>query len=311
MEPENFTSRVTEFIFLGLSANHRLNHVLFVVILIVCITTWLGNLTVITTVIVDSKLHSPMYFLLGNLAFVDLSVSSVTVPKLLWDLTSKHKVISFGGCVTQIFFFHFMGGAVVFLLIGMAVDRYVAIYKPLQYPTIMKQSTCVGLVLGAWLGGFIHSIIQIPLIMSLSFCGPNILDNYYCDIPQVVRLACTNTFVVEMLIFSNSGLLTITIFIILIVSYTVILIKIRVHVAESKMKAVSTCGAQIMLVCIHFIPCIIIYGRPFQESVADKGLSSLFTFLTPMLNPLIYTIRNTEMKNAIGRFYKRLLWLDS
>ncbi|XP_062994615.1 olfactory receptor 4D9-like [Elgaria multicarinata webbii] len=307
MEPENFTSRVTEFILLGLTADHHLQYVLFVAFLIVCIITWLGNLTIIITVILDQSLCSPIYFLLGNLAFIDLSESSVTVPKMLWDLASQHKVISFGGCLAQMFFFHFTGGAVVFLLMVMALDRYVAIHKPLHYLIIMNQGTCVGLVAGAWLGGFVHSIVQIALMMRLPFCGPNILNNYYCDVPQVIKLACTNTFVTEMLMFSNSGLLTTLIFIILIASYTIILVKIRAHVTEGKMKALSTCGAQITVVCIHFVPCIFIYARPFRECTADKALSALYTVFTPMLNPLIYTLRNTEMKNAIRKSLKRVL----
>ncbi|XP_053120446.1 olfactory receptor 4D1-like [Hemicordylus capensis] len=305
MEPENSTSGVTEFLLLGLTANRRLQYVLFIVFLTVCITIWLGNLTIIITVITDHRLCSPMYFLLGNLAFIDLSESSVTVPKMLWDLALQRRVITFGGCMAQMFFFHFTGGAVVFLLMVMALDRYVAIHKPLQYLTIMNHATCVGLVAGVWLGGFVHSIVQIALMIRLPYCGPNVLDNYYCDIPQVIKLACTNTFVLELLMFSNSGLLTIIIFIILVVSYTIILVKIRVHVTEGKRKALSTCGAQITVVCIHFIPCIFIYARPFQEFAMDKGLSALYTVITPMLNPLIYTLRNTEMKSAIRRLLKR------
>ncbi|XP_066485887.1 olfactory receptor 4D1-like [Tiliqua scincoides] len=306
MEPKNLTSTVTEFLLLGLTANRILQYVLFVVFLAICVATWLGNLTIITTVITDHRLRTPMYFLLGNLAFIDLSESSVTVPKMLWDLTSQRKVISFGGCMAQMFFFHFTGGAVVFLLMVMALDRYVAIHKPLQYLTIMNQTMCVGLVTGAWLGGFVHSLVQIVLMIRLPFCGPNTLDNYYCDIPQVIKLACTNTFILELLMFSNSGLLTVLIFIILVVSYTIILVKIRVHITEGKKKALSTCVAQITVVCIHFVPCIFIYARPFQEFAADKSLSALYTVLTPMLNPLIYTLRNAEMKNAIRRLLRRI-----
>ncbi|XP_060111062.1 olfactory receptor 4D9-like [Heteronotia binoei] len=246
-----------------------------------------------------------MYFLLGNLAFTDLSKSTVTMPKMLWDLTFQHKVISFNGCMTQIFFFHFTAGAVLFLLTAMALDRYIAIHKPLQYFTVMNPGMCVGLVAGAWVGGFVHSLVQIVLIVRLPFCGPNILDNYYCDVPQVIKLACTDTFLIELLMFSNSGLLTILVFIALVVSYTIILIKIRVHVTEGKTKALSTCGAQITMICIHIIPSILIYARPFQKYSEEKGLSTLFTVIAPMLNPMIYTLRNTEMKNAIKRLFKR------
>ncbi|XP_032628805.1 olfactory receptor 4D1-like [Chelonoidis abingdonii] len=306
MEQQNLTSRVREFLLVGLTQSLALQRFLFVVFFIVYMITWLGNLTIITTVITDHQLHTPMYFLLGNLAFIDLSESSVTVPKMLWDLLSKQKTITFGGCMSQMFFFHFTGGAVVFFLMVMALDRHVAIHKPLHYLRIMNWGVCVGLVAGAWLGGFVHSIVQVALTIQLPFCGPNTLDNFYCDVPQVIKLACTDTYMVELLTVSNSGLLTIIIFIILIVSYTVILVKIRTHVPEGKHKALSTCGAQVVVVNIHFMPCIFIYARPFRKFSMDKAVSALYTVITPMLNPMIYTLRNTEMKNAINRLMNRV-----
>uniref|UniRef100_A0A452I1V8 G-protein coupled receptors family 1 profile domain-containing protein n=1 Tax=Gopherus agassizii TaxID=38772 RepID=A0A452I1V8_9SAUR len=306
MNPLNLTSRVREFLLVGLTQSLALQRFLFVVFFIVYMMTWLGNLTIITTVITDHQLHTPMYFLLGNLAFIDLSESSVTVPKMLWDLLSKQKTITFGDCMSQMFFFHFTGGAVIFFLMVMALDRYVAIHKPLHYLRIMNWSVCVGLVAGAWLGGFVHSIVQVALTIQLPFCGPNTLDNFYCDVPQVIKLACTDTYMVELLMVSNSGLLTIIIFIILIVSYTVILVKIRTHVPEGKHKALSTCGAQVVVVSIHFIPCIFIYARPFRKFSMDKAVSALYTVITPMLNPMIYTLRNTEMKNAIKRLMNKV-----
>uniref|UniRef100_A0A8C3SKW4 G-protein coupled receptors family 1 profile domain-containing protein n=1 Tax=Chelydra serpentina TaxID=8475 RepID=A0A8C3SKW4_CHESE len=305
MEPQNLTSRVREFVLVGLTQSLALQRFLFLVFFIVYMMTWLGNLTIITTVITDRRLHTPMYFLLGNLAFIDLSESSVTVPKMLWDLLSKQKTIMFGGCMAQMFFFHFTGGAVVFFLMVMALDRYVAIHKPLHYLSIMNRGVCIGLVAGAWLGGFVHSIVQVTLTIQLPFCGPNTLDNFYCDVPQVIKLACTDTYMVELLMVSNSGLLTIIIFIILIVSYTVILVKIRTHVPKGKHKALSTCGAQVVVVSIHFMPCIFIYARPFRKFSMDKAVAALYTVITPMLNPMIYTLRNTEMKNAIKRLMRR------
>ncbi|XP_006036484.1 olfactory receptor 4D5-like [Alligator sinensis] len=307
MEQVNFTTTVKEFLLVGLTQSSVMQCLLFAVCLVIYLMTWIGNLTIIITVITDHRLQTPMYFLLGNLAFIDLSESSVTVPKMLWDLLSKHKTITFGGCITQMFFFHFTGGAVVFFLMVLALDRYVAIHKPLHYLTIMKQSTCKGLVAGAWLGGFVHSIVQVVLTINLPFCGPNTLDNFYCDVPQVIKLACTDTYLVELLMVSNSGLLTIIIFIILIGSYTIILVKIRTHVMERKHKALSTCGAQIMVVSIHFVPCIFIYARPFQKFTMDKAISALYTVITPMLNPMIYTLRNTEMKNAIKRLFSKMI----
>ncbi|XP_054849894.1 olfactory receptor 4D1-like [Eublepharis macularius] len=303
---ENNT-QVTEFVLLGLSQNRKVQYVLFFCFLTIYSTTWLGNLTIILTVIFIPQLHIPMYFLLANLAVIDISESSVTSLKLLWDLLSNSHIISYNWCIAQIFFIHFTGGTVVFLLIAMAVDRYIAIYKPLRYLLIMNHSVCIGLVAGAWLGGFAHSIVQIGILVQLPFCGPNILDNFYCDIPQLIKLACTNTYTVELLMVSNSGLLLTLIFFILLVSYTVILVKIRTHVTEGKHKAFSTCAAQIMVMSLNFVPGMFIYDRPFKVFPGDKIVSVLYTLLTPMLNSMIFTLRNTEMKNNVRKLIRKSL----
>ncbi|NXY84635.1 OR4D9 protein, partial [Alcedo cyanopectus] len=307
-EQENSTSTVKRFFLSGFTESVMLQYILFTTFLMIYSVTWLGNVTIITTIITDQQLHKPMYFLLGNLAFIDLSESSVTLPKMLWDLLSDVKTISFRGCITQIFFFHFTGGAVCILLLVMVLDRYVALYKPLHYLIIMNHNLLLGLVAGAWVAGFVHSIVQVALVIQLPFCGQNFLDNFYCDVPQVVKLACTDTYVVELLMMSNSGLLTILIFITLMVSYAVILIKIMTHITEGKHKAFSTCGAQVAVVIIHFVPCIFIYAFPFQKLVVDKAMSSLYTVITPMLNPIIYTLRNAEMKNAINRLLHNIFF---
>nr|XP_056720435.1 olfactory receptor 4D1-like [Euleptes europaea] len=303
---ENNT-QVTEFVLLGLSQNPKVQFVLFFLFLTIYSTTWLGNLTIIITVISTPHLHIPMYFLLANLAVIDISESSVTSLKLLWDLFSHSHIISYNWCIAQIFFIHLTGGTVVFLLIAMAVDRYIAIYKPLRYLLIMNHSVCIGLVAGAWLGGFAHSIVQIGILVQLPFCGPNILDNFYCDIPQLIKLACTNTYTIELLMVSNSGLLLTLIFFILLVSYTIILVKIRTHVTEGKHKALSTCGAQIMVMSLNFVPGMFIYDRPFKVFPGDKIVSVLYTLFTPMLNSMIFTLRNTEMKNNVRKLMRKCL----
>ncbi|KAM6448956.1 olfactory receptor 4D9-like [Liasis olivaceus] len=264
-------------------------------------TTCLGNVLIIITVISDHHLHVPMYFLLATLAFLDISESSVTAPKFLQVLFSKQNTISFYGCLTQIFFFHFIGGMVIFFLVAMAADRFLAITKPLQYIVIMNRNTFLQLIMAASLLGFLHSIIQVILILQLPFCGPNLLDNFYCDVPQVVKLACTDIYQVELLMVFNNGLLTTLAFIALLISYSVILFKIRNHVSEGQHKALSTCAAQVTVVSLHFIPCIFIYARPFKKSRIDMIVSLLYTLVSPMLNPIIYTLRNNEMKNAIRR----------
>ncbi|KAM7149953.1 olfactory receptor 4D1-like [Macrochelys suwanniensis] len=307
MEKKNLTNAVTEFVLLGLTQSPELQRFLYVAFFIIYVNTWLGNLIIITTVITDHRLHTPMYFLLANLAFLDLSDSSVNTPQLLSGILSQSKTISFNECILQMFFFHFMAGAMGLCLVGMAIDRYVAIYKPLRYLTIMKQRVCMGIVAQAWLGGLAHSAVQIGLLLQLPFCGPNVLDNFYCDVPQVIKLACTDTQLAELQIIFNSGAVIIIIFIILLVSYTTILIKIRTHITDGKQKALSTCGAQITVVCLQFIPSIFIYTQPFMNFTLNKVISVIYTVITPMLNPMIYTLRNAEMKKAIRRLMSRML----
>ncbi|XP_024078008.2 olfactory receptor 4D2-like [Terrapene carolina triunguis] len=308
MDQQNLTTTVTEFIFLGLTQNHQLKYFLFIVFFIVYMTTWVGNFTIIITVITDHRLHTPMYFLLANLAFMDVSDSSVNAPNLLSGLLSQCKTISFNECILQMFFFHFIGGAMAFFLVGMAIDRYVAIYKPLRYLIIMNQDMCVGLVVLAWVGGLVHSAVQMGLLLQFPFCGPNILDNFYCDVPQVIKLACADTHVVELQMVFSGGVLLIILFISLLISYTIILVKIRTHVTDGKRKALSTCGTQIIVVCVLFIPSIFIYARPFKKFTLDKVASVFFTVIPQMLNPMIYTLRNAEMKKAIRRLMSRILF---
>ncbi|NXN68951.1 OR4D9 protein, partial [Himantopus himantopus] len=307
MEPRNVTNPVTEFVLLGFSHSLKIQQFLFMVFFVVYLMTCLGNFTILTTVITDYHLHTPMYFFLANLAFTDITESSVNTPVLLSGLLSQHKTVPFKECILHMFFFHFIGGAHIFLLAVMAADRYVAIHKPLQYLTIMKHEVCVILVAGSWAGGFIHSATQIALLLPLPYCGPNTLDNFHCDVPEVLKVACTDTYLTELLMVSNGGLLLIVIFVLLLISYTVILVKIGRQVTQGKHKALSTCIAQIMAISITFIPGIFIYARPFKTFELDKVASIFFTVLVPVLNPMVYTLRNTEMKKAIRRLVSRVI----
>ncbi|XP_009322781.1 PREDICTED: olfactory receptor 4D1-like [Pygoscelis adeliae] len=308
MEPQNVTNPVTEFVLLGFNYSLKIQQFLFTVFFIVYLMTCLGNITILTTVITDYHLHIPMYFFLANLAFTDITESSVNTPILLSGLLSQHKTVPFKECIFHMFVFHFIGGAHIFLLAVMAADRYVAVHKPLQYLTIMNREVCLSLVTGSWAGGFIHSATQIALLLPLPYCGPNTLDNFHCDVPQVLKVACIDTYQTELLMVSNGGLLLIVIFVLLLISYTVILVKIRRQVTRGTHKALSTCIAQIMAISITFIPGIFIYAQPFKTFELDKVASIFFTVLVPMLNPMVYTLRNTEMKKSIRRLVSRVLF---
>nr|XP_012302732.1 olfactory receptor 4F4 [Aotus nancymaae] len=295
---------VTEFIFLGLSDSQELQIFLFVLIFVFYGGIVFGNLLIVITVVSDSHLHSPMYFLLANLSLTDLSLSSVTAPKMITDFFSECKVISFKGCLVQIFLLHFFGGSELVILIAMAFDRYVAICKPLHYTTIMCGNTCVGIVAVAWGIGFLHSVSQLAFAVHLPFCGPNEVDSFYCDLPRVIKLACTDTYRLDIMVIANSGVLTVCSFVLLIISYTIILMTIQRRPSDRSSKALSTLTAHITVVLLFFGPCVFIYAWPFPIKSLDKFLAVFNSVITPLLNPIIYTLRNKDMKTAIRRLRK-------
>ncbi|KAM6181555.1 olfactory receptor 4E2 [Erethizon dorsatum] len=298
-------TRVTEFVFLGLTDNWVLEKLFFMAFSVTYVLTLLGNVLIVVTIVLTARLHTPMYFFLSNLSFIDICHSSVTVPKMLEGLLLERKTVSFNNCIAQLFFLHLFACAEIFLLTIMAYDRYVAICTPLHYPSVMKMRVCVQLVSALWLGGTAHSLVQTFLTIRLPYCGPNVIDSYFCDVPPVIKLACTDTYLIGMLIVSNSGTISLTCFLALVASYTVILVSLRKHSGEGRRKALSTCSAHFMVVALFFGPCIFIYTRPDTSFSIDKVVSVFYTVITPLLNPLIYTLRNEEVKSAMKQLRQR------
>lgn len=263
--------------------------------------TWVGNVLIMVIVSSVNYLNSSsMYFLLGNLSFLDLWYSTGTTPKLLADFLDNDKLIRSDQCTVQLFFLHFVRAAGMLLLRVMVYNHYVAVCHHLPYTTIMSWGLCCVLVAASWMRGFVHSTCPEDSIR-LPFCGPNQVDNFFCDVPPVIKLACADTFVIELLMVSNSQLLSTSSFVVLISSYSTILVKIRSK--ERRWNALSTCGSHLMLVTLFFEPCIFIYAHPFSTFFYGQDGVHTRHHYHPMPLPLIYTLHNKEIKSA-----KQKLW---
>ncbi|XP_055990081.1 olfactory receptor 4K5 [Sorex fumeus] len=301
------SSGVSEFVLLGLSSSHELQLFYFVFFSVLYVVIVLGNLLIIITVTSDVRLHSPMYFLLGNLSFVDICQASFATPKMITDFLSDHKTISFTGCIAQIFFIHLFTGGEMVLLVSMAYDRYVAICKPLHYVTIMNRRMCTVMVIISWAVGLVHTLSQLSFTVNLPFCGPNVVDSFFCDLPRVTKLACLDSYIIQILIVVNSGILSLSTFSVLFTSYIVILVTVWFKSSAAMAKAFSTLSAHIAVVILFFGPCIFIYVWPFTTYPVDKVLAIFYTVFTPILNPMIYTLRNRDMKAAMKKILTRYL----
>uniref|UniRef100_A0A452EKY2 Olfactory receptor n=1 Tax=Capra hircus TaxID=9925 RepID=A0A452EKY2_CAPHI len=294
-------SNVTEFVLLGLTQSPQGQKILFVIFLLIYTVTMVGNLLIVLTVVVSPTLDAPVYFFLGNLSFMDAVYSTTVTPNMITDLFYVRKTISFQACMIQLFTEHLFGGAEILLLVVMAYDRYVAICKPLHYMTIMNQWICILLLLLAWAGGFLHAITHILFFYNLPFCGPNVMDHFACDMYPLLKLACTDIRIIGFTVLANDGVISVVIFTLLLISYGIILRSLKNLSQEGRHKALSTCGSHITVVALFFVPCLFLYVRPPSTLPIDKYLAVFYTIVTPMLNPLIYTLRSGEMQNAMKK----------
>ncbi|XP_076968428.1 olfactory receptor 4C11-like [Tamandua tetradactyla] len=296
---------VAEFILLGLTQDAGKQKAIFGVFLILYLATLVGNILIVVTIKASRTLQSPMHYFFFYLSFADACFSTTTAPRLIVDALLQKKIISYNECMTQVFTGHFFGCLEIFVLLLMAFDRYVAICKPLRYTTIMSRRVCGVLVVLAWMGSCIHSSAQLFLALRLPFCSSNAIDHYFCDLQPLLKLACMDTYVINLLVVSNSGAICMVSFMILLISYGVILYSLRNHSAEGRRKALSTCTSHFIVVVIFFGPCIFIYTRPPTTFPVDKMVAVFYTTGTPFLNPLIYTLRNAEVKIAMKKLWCR------
>ncbi|XP_062974442.1 olfactory receptor 9G19-like [Elgaria multicarinata webbii] len=303
MEKGNHTT-VTRFILLGFTTNPQIQLVLFVVFLLIYISSLAGNITLIVVICSSSRLHTPMYFFIGNLSFLDLWYSSVYTPKILVNCISEDKSISFGGCAVQFFFSAGLAYSECYLLAAMAYDRYVAIANPLLYAIAMSRKLCTGLVGISYLSGFVNATIITGKTFTLSFCDGNVIDDFFCDLPPLVKLSCDVPGSYQSVLYFILASNVITPSTLILASYASILAAIlRIHSAEGRLKAFSTCASHLTAVTLYYGSILFIYSRPSSSYALerDKVVSVFYTVVIPMLNPLIYSLRNKEVKEALKK----------
>ncbi|XP_053304917.1 olfactory receptor 10A7-like [Spea bombifrons] len=300
-------TKIKEFILVGLSPDPQ--PFLFGFFLLIYILTLIGNVTIILTVTFECQLHSPMYLFLRSLSLTEIFYVSSTVPRMLRDFLHKHKSISFVGCAAQLYFFCFLGATECFILAFMAYDRYIAISYPLHYMTIMTRTRCELFSLASWLGGMFLPLTNISLVSSLPYCDGNVIDHFFCDILPMVKLACTNTFAYEIAIMIYSFLVVPLPFLFILGSYVYIFKSVfKIHSAAGRSKAFSTCVSHLTSVSLFYGSATIMYLRTksIDTHGRAKAWSLLYIIFAPMLNPLIYSLRNTEVKKAMRRVIIRV-----
>ncbi|XP_063158327.1 olfactory receptor 8S1-like [Candoia aspera] len=304
-EVENQTV-ITEFILLGLSNDPHIEDFLLFFFMIIFLVTILGNVIVILVIKSELHLQTPMFFFLSHLAFVDICYSSVTVPRMLANFVTKHKTISREGCIAQIFFILQTACTEVFILSAMGYDRYVAICAPLHYSRYLSKEICNKMVGGAWLLGFFHAIVNVLPLLNLHFCSKNIIRHYVCELPSLLPLSCADTLTNYIVLLLSVLAFGFSSFLITLVSYIHIISTIlKIHSAEGRQKAFSTCSSHLIVVGLFYITAFVCYMKPSSESLMDldKVISIQYSILTPMLNPIIYSLRNKEIRSGVEKLF--------
>ncbi|XP_054849314.1 olfactory receptor 1020-like [Eublepharis macularius] len=299
---------VTEFILLGLSSNPEDQLILFGVFLLVYLVALIGNTLILLIVSFDKRLHNPMYFFLGNLSVVDIGYTTSTVPKMLMNYLSQDKTISLAGCFSQMYFFISFGGIECLLLGVMAYDRYAAICHPLRYSVLMRPKVCICLAAAAWILGLANSGVHSGMMSHLSFCRDNVIQHFFCDIPPLFQLSCSDTQANQIATFVVGGGVIMGSFLVTLVSYVYIVLAIlRIRTKEGRLKAFSTCASHLTVVNIYFGTIIFTYIKPNStySQEQDRALPVLYGILTPMLNPIIYSLRNKDVQGALRKQLRR------
>ncbi|XP_047405478.1 LOW QUALITY PROTEIN: olfactory receptor 6C74-like [Sciurus carolinensis] len=300
---------VTAFVLLGLTDDPQLQVVIFLLLFFTYMLSVTGNLTIIALTLLDSHLKTPMYFFLRNFSFLEISFTTVCIPKFLVTMATGDKTISYNDCAAQLFFTILLGATEFFLLAAMSYDRYVAICKPLHYMTIMRGTVCNLLVFASWVAGFL--IIFPPLIMGLQldFCATNTVDHFFCDVSPILQLSCTDTDLIELMMLFSAILTLLVTLVLVILSYiNIIRTILRIPSSQQRKKAFSTCSSHMVVVSISYGSCIFMYVKPSaKERVSlNKGIALLSTSVAPMLNPFIYTLRNKQVKDAFKHMTKNI-----
>ncbi|XP_053118535.1 olfactory receptor 10C1-like [Hemicordylus capensis] len=306
---ENDTS-VNKFILLGFANDPGVKLLLFVVFLFIYIATVFGNITILVIITVDTALHTPMYFFLRNLSFLEICYTSVTIPKLLQNILAVDKTISLIACATQMYFFLFFGATECCLLAFMAYDRYIAICNPLRYLVIMRKSVCVQLTAVSWVCGSLVAMGHTMFIFNLPFCDSNVVNHFFCEIQPVLKLVCGDTYWNEIQIIAAAAFVILMPFMLILMSYFHIISTIlRMQSAKSRQKAFSTCSSHLVVVSLFYGAAIFIYIRPKSSYSlnVDKLLSLFYAVITPILNPIIYSLRNKEVKQALRKIVMKLI----